>query len=190
MLQVGVLVSGSGTNLQALINFSKLPSARYKIKHVISNNPKAKALKRAEKSEISTSIVNHKNYGSRQEFDAVLVKTLKEKGCTIVVLAGFMRLLSPVMVSAFENRILNVHPSLLPAFPGVHAPEQALEAGVKVTGCTVHYVDTGLDTGKIIAQHAVGIFEDDTVKTLTRRIQTMEHQLLPMTLQKLATLQI
>ena len=148
-MRVAVFVSGSGSNLQAIID-AGIPSIEIAL--VFSNNPDAYALKRAENHGIPTLVVNHRDFKSREEFEGEILKHLEPLGVELIVLAGFMRILSPVLVRAYANRMINLHPALLPSFPGIHAARQAIEAGVKFTGCTVHFVDEGVDSGPIILQ--------------------------------------
>jgi len=185
-LVLGVLVSGSGTNLQAILDAVAAGRLRAKIGVVVSNVATAKALDRARAAGVATAVVDHKAYPSREAFDAAVVETLRAHGVACVVLAGFMRLVTPVLLGAFENRVVNIHPALLPAFPGVHAQAQALAYGVRVTGCTVHFVDTGVDTGPIIAQSTVPVLDDDTEDSLRERLLAKEHELLPAVLQWIA----
>jgi phosphoribosylglycinamide formyltransferase 1 len=170
---IGVLVSGNGTNLQALLD-ANLP-----VVAVASNNTKAKALDRAARAGIEAGAFPAVEFESREHRDAELADWLAERGVELVVLAGYMQILTPAFLDRFDGRVLNVHPSLLPAFPGAHAVEEALEHGVKVTGATVHFVDEGVDTGPIVLQEAVPVREDDTAQTLHARIQEVEHRLLP-----------
>jgi phosphoribosylglycinamide formyltransferase 1 len=172
---IGVLASGNGSNLQALID-SELGAP---IGVVICNRPGAKALERAERALIPSVLLDHTKFESREAFDRALADELRRRGVTWVVLAGFMRLLGAPMLQAFPHRIINIHPSLLPAFPGVHAQRDAVQAGVKISGCTVHLVDAGTDTGPILAQAAVPVLESDDEKTLAARILAREHQLFP-----------
>jgi phosphoribosylglycinamide formyltransferase-1 len=179
-VNVGVLASGSGTNLQALI----VAAARgelgpAKIATVGANVPGCGALERALHAGIPTFVLDHKAFGSREAFDAALVAALKSRGVELVVLAGFMRLLSADFLAAFPQRIVNIHPALLPAFPGTHAQKQAFTYGVKFSGCTVHFVDGGTDTGPIIAQAVVPVMETDDEESLRARILAEEHHLLP-----------
>jgi phosphoribosylglycinamide formyltransferase 1 len=169
---IGVLASGAGTNLQALLD-AGLP-----VVAVASNNTKAQALDRAAKAGIEAGAFPSVEFGSRERRDEELAEWLAERDVELVVLAGYMRLLTAPFLERFPG-ILNVHPSLLPAFPGAHAVEDALAQGVKVTGATVHFVDAGIDTGPIVLQEAVEVHEDDTVETLHARIQAVEHRLLP-----------
>src|SRR5689334_16105429 len=169
-LRIGVLVSGTGTNLEAILNAIGEGRLASNVAVVISNKPEALALERAKKAGVPTRVIPHRDYPSREEFDAALVAALREAGVDWVVLAGFMRLITKTMLSAFPSRIVNIHPSLLPAFPGVDAQKQAFDYGVKVTGCTVHLVDEGTDTGPIIAQREVPVLDGDDADTLRRRI--------------------
>jgi phosphoribosylglycinamide formyltransferase-1 len=170
---IGVLVSGEGTNLQALLE-AGLP-----VVAVASNNTKAKALDRAAKAGIEAAAFPAVEFDSRERRDEDLAEWLAEREVELVVLAGYMQLLTGPFLERFPGRILNVHPSLLPAFPGPRAVEDALARGVKVTGATVHFVDEGIDTGPIVLQEAVDVREGDTAKTLHARIQEVEHRLLP-----------
>jgi phosphoribosylglycinamide formyltransferase-1 len=185
-LVLGVLVSGSGTNLQAVIDAVASGRLRATIGVVLSNVATAKGLDRARAAGIPTAVVDHKAHASRETFDAAVVEVLRAHGVSCVVLAGFMRLVTPVLLSAFPDRVVNIHPALLPAFPGVHAQAQALRYGVRASGCTVHLVDVGMDTGPVLAQAAVPVLDDDTEETLTARILVKEHELLPAVLQWIA----
>jgi phosphoribosylglycinamide formyltransferase-1 len=187
VIGVGVLVSGSGTNLQAILDAERegrLGPARVRI--VISNVAGARALERAERAGVPARVLSHKEYASREAYDDALVATLREAHVEIVALAGFMRLVTPRLLDAFPGKVLNIHPSLLPAFPGLHAQRQAVEHGVKVSGCTVHLVDTGLDAGPIVAQTAVPVMDEDDESSLTARILAEEHRLYPAVLRALA----
>ncbi len=184
-VRVGVLASGGGTNLQALIDATRSPSSPAEIAVVISNRRDAGALARARAADIPAVWISHRKK-ERFLFDQELVCALQEYGCEWVALAGFMRILTPVFLDAFPSRVLNIHPALLPAFPGMHAPKQAFDAGVRVAGATVHLVDAGMDTGPIIAQGAVPVVAEDTADTLQQRILRMEHQLYPMVLRWVA----
>lgn len=177
---VGVLVSGRGSNLQALLDAERqgaLGPATVRV--VISNVPGAPALARAEAAGVATFVVDHRRFGERAAFEEALLAPLRAHGVQVVALAGFMRLLGPTFLSAFPDRVLNIHPALLPAFPGMHAVRQALEHGVRVTGCTVHLVDEGCDTGPILAQAAVSVLPDDNEAALAGRVQAEEHRLYP-----------
>ena len=170
---IGVLVSGTGTNLQALLD-AGLP-----VVAVASNNTKAKALDRAAKAGIEAGAFPAVEFDGREHRDAEMAEWLAERGAELVVLAGYMQILSAPFLERFDGRILNVHPSLLPSFPGAHAVQDALDHGVKVTGATVHFVDEGVDTGPIVLQEAVEVRQGDTVESLHARIQEVEHRLLP-----------
>jgi phosphoribosylglycinamide formyltransferase 1 len=174
--RLGVLVSGNGTNLQAIIDRIESGEIRAEIACVISNKADAYALTRAARHGIA--IVVHENTGftDRRSYDAATVDILRSHAVDLVILAGFMRILTDVMVTAFPNAIMNIHPALLPSFQGLHAQQQALDYGVRYSGCTVHFVDCGTDTGPIILQSVVPVEQDDTEETLSARIQKAEHQ--------------
>jgi phosphoribosylglycinamide formyltransferase 1 len=178
-LRIGVLVSGNGSNLQSIIDNIETGHLRAEIVCVISNNPGAFALERARKHGIPHLYIDHRLFSGRAAYDAALVEALREYEVKLIVLAGFMRIITPVLIDAFPHGIINIHPALLPSFPGLHAQRQALEYGVKVTGCTVHFVDVGTDTGPIIIQCAVPVQEGDTEETLSARIQIEEHRIYP-----------
>jgi phosphoribosylglycinamide formyltransferase 1 len=186
VIVLGVLVSGSGTNLQAILDAIRERTLDARLAVVVSNVPEAKALDRARAANVETVVVDHRGFADRAAFDAAVVEVLRARGVELVVLAGFMRLLTPALLDAFPMRIVNVHPALLPAFPGIHGQRQALEYGVRVAGCTVHFVDRGTDTGPIIAQATVPVLDDDDEATLTARILVKEHELLPRVLQWVA----
>jgi phosphoribosylglycinamide formyltransferase-1 len=177
--RLGVLISGRGSNLQAIIEAIGSGQLDASIAVVISNRPGAKGLTKALAAGLSTEVLDHKLFASRREYDVALAALLRRYDVELVCLAGFMRLLGSDFVDAFPNAVLNVHPSLLPAFPGVNAQGQALEHGVKVAGCTVHVVTADLDAGPIIAQSAVPVLPADTVETLSARILVQEHRLYP-----------
>jgi phosphoribosylglycinamide formyltransferase-1 len=177
--RLGVLISGRGSNLQAIADAISRGTLRAQIAIVISNVAGAPGLARAAAAGLETALMPHQNWPSREEYDRALAAALAARGVELVCLAGFMRRLSPAFVDAFPNRILNVHPSLLPAFPGLDAQRQALEHGVKITGATVHLVNAELDAGPIVRQAAVPVYDDDTVETLSARILEQEHRLYP-----------
>jgi phosphoribosylglycinamide formyltransferase 1 len=177
-LRLGVLVSGSGTNLQAILDAVADGSLDAEVRIVISNQPAARALERAGAAGVPTRVISHREVPDRALFDAQLVAALREADVSHVVLAGFMRLVTPVLLDAFPWRVVNIHPALLPAFPGVHSQRQALDYGVKMAGCTVHFVDTGADSGPVIAQAAVAVLDGDTEESLSARILVEEHRLL------------
>ena len=185
-IKVAVLISGNGTNLQALIDACKAPSYPAEIVLVISNTANAKGIVRAREAGITTRIVDHTNYRSREEFDTELSMILSHSKCKLVCLAGFMRILSESFVNTWPNSILNIHPSLLPSFPGTKTHERALEAGVKVSGCTLHFVTAELDAGPIIGQAAVPVLDNDTPKTLANRVLIEEHKLYALGLELVA----
>ncbi|HKA55803.1 MAG TPA: phosphoribosylglycinamide formyltransferase [Candidatus Binatia bacterium] len=178
-LSIGVLISGSGTNLQAIIDAIERNELAAAIRVVISNRPDAYGLTRARGHGLPTVVIPHKDFSSREAFEAELMKVLQGYGVELVVLAGFMRLLSPFFIRAFPQRIMNIHPALLPAFPGTHAQRQALERGVRISGATVHFVDEEVDHGPVIVQAAVPVYPDDTEETLSARISAQEHHIYP-----------
>ncbi|RNC68742.1 MAG: phosphoribosylglycinamide formyltransferase [Desulfuromonadales bacterium] len=179
ILKIGVLVSGSGSNLQAIIDRIEDGTLTAKVACVISNKADAYALERAKRHGIATHVLDHRSHAGREAYDAALVELLRSHGVQLVVLAGFMRIVTPVLLEAFPHAVMNIHPALLPAFPGLHAQHQSLQYGVKITGCTVHFVDEGTDTGPIIIQAAVPVMEDDTEDSLSARIQVEEHRIYP-----------
>uniref|UniRef100_A0A3P8T740 Trifunctional purine biosynthetic protein adenosine-3 n=1 Tax=Amphiprion percula TaxID=161767 RepID=A0A3P8T740_AMPPE len=185
--RVGVLISGTGTNLQALIEQAKRPSSSAEIVVVISNRPGVQGLKRASLAGIQTRVVDHKLYGSRAEFDATIDRVLEEFGVEMVCLAGFMRILTGTFVKKWNGKLLNIHPSLLPSFKGVNAQKQALQAGVRVAGCTVHFVAEEVDAGAIIVQEAVPVMGGDTEESLSDRIREAEHRAFPAALELVAS---
>lgn len=176
---IAVLVSGRGSNLQALIEAEKEGRIKAHVAVAISNRPETPALQRARQFQIATEVVEPVKGESRDDYDQRLIKLIQEYSIDLIVLAGFMRILSPQLIAMYPHRIINIHPSLLPSFPGLDAQKQALEAGVKTSGCTVHFVDEGCDTGPIILQKEVPVKPNDTVETLSARILTEEHVLLP-----------
>jgi phosphoribosylglycinamide formyltransferase-1 len=177
---IAVLISGSGSNLQAILDASERGEIPCRVGIVISNKADAYGLVRAKKHGVPTEVVDHRGFPNREEFDAKLVEIIRGSGAELVCLAGFMRVLTPVFVRAFPNRILNIHPALLPSFPGTHGPGQALSYGVRFSGCTVHFLDEGVDTGPIIVQAVVPVYDEDTVETLAARILVQEHRIYPM----------
>jgi phosphoribosylglycinamide formyltransferase-1 len=185
-LALGILVSGSGSNMEAILTAIAEGRLDAECKIVVSNRPDVLALERAKVAGVKTAVLDHKLYESRERFDTELVRTLRAEGARWIALAGFMRVLTPVFLDAFAKRVVNIHPSLLPAFPGVNAQEQAFDYGVKITGCTVHFVDGGVDTGPIIQQSAVPVHETDTAKSLKARILEQEHQIFVEALQQIA----
>lgn len=184
--RIAVFASGSGTNLQAIIDASLSGAIAARIVVVVSDKPDAQALKRAERAGIATLALPPAKGEKRSAYDARLLESLADYSVQWVALAGFMRLLSPVFLAAFPDRVVNIHPSLLPSFPGLHAQQQALDYGVRYSGCTVHFVDHGTDTGPIIAQRIVPVEPDDAPDTLAARILEQEHVLYPWVLDRLA----
>lgn len=182
-VNIGVLVSGSGSNLQSIIDAIESGHLNAEITVVLSNNPDAFALERSRKHGIPAQIVNHRDFPKREDFDGQLVSILKSRDVELVVLAGFMRVITPSFLHAFPMKVMNIHPALLPAFPGVHVQQMALEYGVKFAGCTVHFVDEGVDSGPIIIQSAVPVYDEDTVDILSARILKEEHQIYPQAIQ-------
>ena len=178
-LRVGVLASGNGTNLQAILDACAAGEIRAKVACVLSDQPAARALARAAQAGVPHHAVPRSDYASREDHDRALVEMLRTYEVELVVLAGYMRLVGQPFLEAYPQRIINVHPSLLPAFPGLNAQQQAWEYGVKVTGCTVHFVDEGLDTGPIILQESLSVEEFASLDQLTEGIHRLEHRLLP-----------
>ncbi|RKH60059.1 phosphoribosylglycinamide formyltransferase [Corallococcus llansteffanensis] len=185
--RLGVLVSGGGSNLQALLDAARQEDFPAEVACVVSNVPTAYALERARQAGVRAEVVDHKHFGAKADFEAALRGVLADAGVEWVCLAGFMRLVSADFLKHFPGRVLNIHPSLLPAFPGLHAQRQALERGVKVAGCTVHYVDAGTDTGPIIAQAAVPVLPEDDEASLSARILAEEHRLYPLAVRLVVT---
>lgn len=178
-LRIGVLASGRGSNLQAIIDAIEAGKLDCRLAVVVSDRADARALERARKHGAEAVFLDPKAYGSREAFDQAVLAVLAEHRVELVCLAGYMRVLSPAFVRALPGQIMNIHPALLPSFPGLHAQRQALRHGVKISGATVHFVDEGVDTGPIICQAAVPVGEDDTEETLAARILAEEHQLYP-----------
>ena len=178
-INIGVLISGSGSNLQAIIDACAKGDIKARIACVISNREDAYGLERARKAGIPALHLDHRAYSGREAYDEALVATLREFEVDLVALAGFMRIITGTLLDAFPMAVMNIHPALLPSFPGLHAQKQALEYGAKVAGCTVHFVDCGTDTGPIIIQAAVPVLEGDSEETLSGRIQKEEHRIYP-----------
>jgi len=185
-LKTAVLISGSGTNLQALIDACKNPDFPAQITLVLSNKKDAYGLQRAKDAGIDTIVINHKDFSSREEFDAQMDKAILDSGAEFVCMAGFMRLLSGWFTKKWQGKLINIHPSLLPSFKGINAQKQALEYGVKIAGCTTHFVTEEMDAGPIIKQATVNIENSDTVETLTAKILEKEHQIYPESLRLIA----
>ena len=177
--KLAVLVSGRGSNLQAIIDSIEKEELDADISIVISNTKDAMALSRAERHNIKTTFINPADYLSKRAFDTALIEKLKEYPIDLICLAGYMRILGEEVIQTFKGKIINIHPSLLPAFPGLNSQKQAIEYGVKFSGCTVHFVDSGIDSGPIISQTVVPIYDNDDEKSLSERILEQEHHLYP-----------
>ena len=177
--KVGILVSGRGSNMEAILKASKSNIFNAEVVLVLSDKADAPALEIAKASKVPTVFLDPKDFPAREDYDKALVDQLNKAKVGLVCLAGYMRIVTPVFLKAFPNRIMNIHPALLPSFKGLHGQKQAFDYGVKVAGCTVHLVDAGTDTGPIVAQSAVPVLPDDTVDTLRARILAEEHRLLP-----------
>ncbi|MBN1142383.1 MAG: phosphoribosylglycinamide formyltransferase [Deltaproteobacteria bacterium] len=186
MIRIGVLASGSGTNLQAIFDGCRQNRIDGQVVLTITNNPLAGAIARSQRAGIPCRYIDHRLLPSREAFDAQVAEALGEAAVDLVALAGFMRIVTPVLIQAFQGRIMNVHPALLPSFPGLQAPRQALRFGVRFTGCTVHFVTEEVDGGPIILQAVVPVAEDDSEETLQRRIQEQEHIIYPKAIQLFA----
>lgn len=182
-LRIGVLASGGGTNLQSIIDGCQSGRINAEIVTVLSNNPDAGALQRAAKADISYQCINHREFDNRDDFDSSVVAALLDAKVELVVLAGFMRIIGQRFLDAFPGRIINIHPALLPAFPGLHVQQKALDYGARFSGCTVHFVDGGVDTGPIILQAVVPVLDDDDEASLSARILEQEHKIYPQAIQ-------
>lgn len=178
-LRLGVLASGRGSNLQSIMDSAAAGKIHSEVAVVISDKKDAFALERARKAGIPAEFVDYKSFPSKQEYEGAIVGLLKRYDVGLVCLAGYMRIVGKVILEAFPNRVLNIHPALLPSFPGLHGQRQAWEYGVKFSGCTVHFVDEGMDTGPIIIQAVVPVLDDDTEDTLAARILEQEHKIYP-----------
>ena len=176
MVNLGVLVSGSGSNLQAIIDNIEAGRLDARIKIIISNVPDVLSLERAKKHGLPSLVISHKEYKRREDFDQKIVEALQAHGVELVVLAGYMRVVTSVLLRAFPMRVMNIHPALLPSFPGTHVWQAEVDYGVKFAGCTVHFVDEGTDTGPIIIQAVVPVYDDDTADALNARILKQEHK--------------
>ncbi len=185
-MRIGALISGRGSNLQALIDAAQDPDYPAEIAVVISNRPGAKGLERAEAAGIPALAIDHKAYDSREAFEAEIHKVLVSYNVKLVTILGFMRILTEFFSRKWPNKIVNIHPSLLPSFPGLHVHEQVLEAGVKISGCTVHFAGIAVDTGPIIGQATVPVHDDDTPDALAARVLKAEHKLLPQCIRLIA----
>ncbi|QQE64013.1 phosphoribosylglycinamide formyltransferase [Leptolyngbya sp. BL0902] len=178
-LKLAVLASGNGSNLEAIATAIAQGDLHAQVQVVIYNNPKAKVAERAERLGLPKVLLNHRHYPSREALDQDIISTVQAHGADWVIMAGWMRCVTQVLIDAFPGKVLNIHPSLLPSFPGIHAVDQALAAGVKVSGCTVHHVELKVDSGPIIIQAVVPVLPDDTPDTLQARIQVQEHRIYP-----------
>ena len=185
-LKAGILISGRGSNMQALIEAAADPAFPAEIVSVLSNCAEAGGLARAAEAGIATRVIDHKGFADRDSFDAAVTQALEAQGVELVCLAGFMRLLSPGFVAHWHDRLINIHPSLLPAFKGLHVHERALAAGVRIAGCTVHFVRAEMDSGPIIVQAAVPVAPGDTADSLAARILVEEHRIYPLALRLIA----
>jgi len=186
MLRVGILISGRGSNMQALIDACAAADFPAKIVCVIANRPDAKGLQRAAEAGIDTDIINHRDFADRQAFDAALDARLNDANVELVCMAGFMRILTTWFVERWHDRLINIHPSLLPAYKGLNTHQRALDDGIRITGCSVHFVRPDMDTGPVIAQAAVPILDSDTADILATRILAQEHVIYPMALRLIA----
>lgn len=188
MMRVGVLASGSGSNFSALVEALNVEGSPARVEVLVCNVPGAKVLERA--SGVEAVLVDHKKTGTREQFDEAVAQTLIDRGIELVCLAGYMRLVTPTFLRRFPGKVINIHPALLPAFPGLHGVRQAIEHGVSVAGCTVHFVDEGTDTGPIIAQAAVQVQPGDDEASLAARIAREEHRLYPAVVKAIALGQV
>ena len=180
---IGVLLSGGGTNLQAILDAIRQERLDAAVRTVVSNRKDAYGLVRARAHGVPAAVIDHRDFPSREDYDRALAARLERDGVELVVLAGFMRLLSPVFLRSFPNRVMNIHPALSPSFAGLHGQRQALEYGVRFTGCTVHFVTEGCDEGPVIIQAVAPVLPDDTEETLSRRIRVQEHRIYPRAIQ-------
>ena len=179
LLKLGVLISGGGSNLQSIIDHIEKGSLRARIEIVVSNNPDAFGLARAKKHGIACTVMNHRDFTCRDDYDRELARVLQNSGAELIILACFMRILSAGFLRTFQDKVINIHPALLPSFPGTNVQQAAIDYGVKFTGCTVHFVDEGVDTGPVIIQAAVPVLPGDTAEVLAARILKEEHKVYP-----------
>ena len=185
-MKTAVLISGTGSNLQAIIDYWQQGKSAYNLKLVISNKPQALGLKKAQAAGLTTAVIEHQAYPDREQFDQALQAQLEEEGIELIALAGFMRLLSPWFVERWSGRMINIHPSLLPAFQGLNTHKKALDYGVKYSGCSVIFVDSGVDSGAIIDQAVVEVKDNDDEESLAKRILQQEHRIFPLALDDVA----
>ncbi len=186
MIRIGVLVSGSGSNLQSILDACERSDIDGKVCIVVSNVPGAYALERAMNMSVPTVVLSHTEFADRESYDRELVRILREHRVDLVALAGFMRVITPVFLKSFPGRVMNIHPALLPSFPGLDVRRKAIDYGVRFSGCTVHFVDDGVDTGPIIIQAVVPVYPDDTEEVLKDRILKKEHKIYPKAIQLFA----
>lgn len=186
MMRVAVLASGSGSNFQALVDAINVEGSAARIELLVCNVPGAKVIERAQKANVEARVIDHKTFASREDFDRAIAEAINSHHIELVVLAGYMRLVTPTFLNAFPGRVINIHPALLPSFPGMHAVRQAIEKGVRVTGVTVHFVDEGTDTGPIIAQAVVPVLPTDDEASLGSRVHAEEHRIYPRVVQAIA----
>jgi len=186
MLTLGILASGRGSNFQAIIDSIEDGYLKAKIALLIADNPNAYAIERAKNHGIETLIMCPKDFPDKDSYYLNIANELKRRGTELVILAGFMRIVGKSLIKEFPNRIMNIHPAILPSFPGLHGQRQAVDYGVKIAGCTVHFVDAGVDTGPIIIQSAVPVYEDDTEESLSERILKQEHKIFPLAIKLFA----
>lgn len=179
MLKIGVLASGRGSNFQSIVDSIESGRINAQVAVLITDKPDAYALERARNHNIQGVYINPKDFGSRDQYYVRIVEELESRGVGLVVLAGFMRIVGKTLLDAYVNKVMNIHPALLPSFPGLHGQKQAVDYGVKISGCTVHFVDEGMDTGPVILQAAVQVLDDDTEDTLSERILKHEHRIFP-----------
>ncbi|NJN86225.1 MAG: phosphoribosylglycinamide formyltransferase [Leptolyngbyaceae cyanobacterium SL_7_1] len=179
-IKLGMMASGSGSNLEAIAHAIANSKLNAQIQVLVYNNPTAKVVERADRLGIAKVLLNHRSFADRAALDQAIVQVMQQHQVEWVIMAGWMRIVTPVLISAFPQRILNIHPSLLPSFKGSHAIEQAIASGVKITGCTVHLVELEVDSGKILMQAAVPVHPDDTLDSLHQRIQLQEHRIFPL----------
>lgn len=179
MLTLGVLASGSGSNFQSIVDNIESGYLDATVSVLITDNPGAGAIKRAKKHNINCLVIKPKDFPDRPSYNSRIAEELKKNGVELVILAGFMRVVDKVLINLYPNRIMNIHPALLPSFPGLHGQKQAADHGVKISGCTAHFVDKGMDTGPIIIQAAVPVYHDDTEASLGKRILKQEHRIFP-----------
>lgn len=178
-LSIGVLASGRGSNFQAIIDAIEAGTLQASVRLLIVDNPDAYAMERAKKHAIPYLFLNPRDFSSKDDFFIKIADELRARGIELVILAGFMRIVRKPLIDAFPSRIMNIHPALLPSFPGLHGQKQAVDYGVKMSGCTVHFVDEGMDTGPVIIQAAVPVSPEDTEETLSERILKLEHRIFP-----------